>query len=142
MWLLCACPAERLGIELPPGGAEAISHEDLQRDVYLLTRGEPRVAFAKRMGQMRFSPDGECFVREGGGPPRVLVARSPDEAAALISLAKGWDLAGGVARTTRLCFETEEIPTGERVEIGALPHGDYVAMQQAVAALYRRVEAQ
>lgn len=142
MWLLCACPAEQLGIELPPGGAKAISHEDLQRDVYLLTRSEPRAAFAKRMGQMQFSPDGDCFVREGKGPARVLVAASEVEAAALISLAKGWDLAGEVPRTTFLCFGAEKIPEGERLEIGSLPAGDYVAMQKAVATLYRRIEGQ
>ena len=40
MWLLLACPAEQLGVTLPAGGVEAMSNEDLQRDVWALSRGE------------------------------------------------------------------------------------------------------
>ena len=40
-WLLLSllgCKAERLGVELPQGGRDHISQEDLQRDVWSLTR--------------------------------------------------------------------------------------------------------
>ncbi len=37
--LLTACPAEQFGVELPKGGVEAMSNEDLQRDVWGLSRG-------------------------------------------------------------------------------------------------------
>lgn len=37
--LLTACPAEQFGVELPKGGVEAMSNEDLQRDVWALSRG-------------------------------------------------------------------------------------------------------
>ena len=40
VWLLLACPAEQLGVTLPAGGVEAMSNEDLQRDVWSLSRGE------------------------------------------------------------------------------------------------------
>ena len=42
MWwfLLLACPAEQLGVTLPAGGVEAMSNEDLQRDVWSLSRAE------------------------------------------------------------------------------------------------------
>ena len=45
---LAACPAEQLGIELPPGGAESISQEDAQRDLRGLVR-EGGPFFARRM---------------------------------------------------------------------------------------------
>ncbi|MEC7240168.1 MAG: hypothetical protein VXW32_02925 [Myxococcota bacterium] len=38
-WLLLACPAEQLGVTLPAGGVDAMSNEDLQRDVWSLSRG-------------------------------------------------------------------------------------------------------
>ena len=40
LFLLLACPAEQLGVTLPAGGVEAMSNEDLQRDVWSLSRGE------------------------------------------------------------------------------------------------------
>ena len=39
-WVLLACPAEQLGVTLPAGGVEAMSNEDLQRDIWALSRGE------------------------------------------------------------------------------------------------------
>jgi hypothetical protein len=38
--LLTGCPAEQFGVELPKGGVEAMSNEDLQRDVWGLSRGQ------------------------------------------------------------------------------------------------------
>jgi hypothetical protein len=37
--LLTACPAEQLGVNLPAGGIESMSNEDLKRDVWGLSRG-------------------------------------------------------------------------------------------------------
>lgn len=37
--LLTACPAEQLGVNLPAGGVESMSNEDLKRDVWGLSRG-------------------------------------------------------------------------------------------------------
>lgn len=38
--LMMGCPAEQLGVDLPAGGVEAMSNEDLQRDVWGLSRGD------------------------------------------------------------------------------------------------------
>jgi hypothetical protein len=45
--LLVACKAESLGVDVPKGGVEALSQEDLQRDVFLLTQG----GLDRRVGQ-------------------------------------------------------------------------------------------
>jgi hypothetical protein len=44
---LLACKAESLGVDVPKGGVEALSQEDLQRDVFALTQG----ALDRRAGQ-------------------------------------------------------------------------------------------
>ena len=113
--ILIACPAERLGVELPRGGAEAISMEDLHRDVQLLARGDPAATLRERFGQMhadevRTGEGWVCARREGPGPGRLLRASWPTVAdvsaragaAALVSLAKGWDGAA-MKRDTWLC---------------------------------------
>lgn len=64
--LLIACPAEQLGIELPEGGAAAISQEDLQRDVFALSREPAAVVFERRMQQMDVDV---VEVGEGGCAP-------------------------------------------------------------------------
>lgn len=129
MLQLIACPVEQLGIELPEGGAEAISHEDLRRDVRLLLGADPGATFLERLAQMQMAPVAApaplasgaiCAARgEGGGPDgraRILVAPWPgnaDEAtaaAALISIAKAWDLEGGPMGRATLCLA----PQGER----------------------------
>jgi hypothetical protein len=100
------CKAETLGVEVPRGGPEAISVEDLQRDAFALrgpegTRavGSPghRAAtghFAQRLQQMRMIPgfgrewtaplEGGgllvCGQKDGRGPGAVVVlARDPGE---------------------------------------------------------------
>ncbi len=78
--LLLACKASSLGVDVPRGGPEAISQEDLQRDVFMLTeRGmEDRRAgtpggeeaarrVVDRMQQMHLLPAfGEAYARPGG----------------------------------------------------------------------------
>jgi hypothetical protein len=122
LFFLPGCPAESLGIELPPGGAEAISAEDLRRDVGIL-RADGARGFAARMAQMHAAIEGSCAVR-GEGTPTVLVA-APDDLlgqAALISLAKGLDTAES-ARAVRLCVGTEG--PAFRVEVGQVHGGDW-----------------
>jgi hypothetical protein len=127
--LLIACPAERLGIELPPGGAASISREDLERDVALLVDGG-RAAFGKRMEQMHFSASGECFERRGPDPLLVIVAPIPagvDLAAAgavAIAFAKGIDTMERVPRRVTICFADASLPAGERLELGAFAPGE------------------
>ena len=127
LWMVVGCPAERLGVELPKGGEGSISAEDLQRDVYALTRSEAGRgdAFARRMEQMHLAPehaDGRvCAMRGGAGAPRVLVAAWTDTvpdataAAVLISIAKGWDGTAPPTRTTWLCLARAgaTLPEGE-----------------------------
>lgn len=159
MWVfvLAACPAEQLGIELPPGGAEAISHEDLRRDTRTLVEGPAGTRFIERLGQMQMAPadapmgtpEGTtCAARGpatagrpaasapgatanpagdpggsadggGGAPTTLLVALFPSDAdsataaAALVSVAKAWDLAGGPARRMTLCVLPAGAALGE-----------------------------
>ncbi|MCK6502322.1 hypothetical protein L6R53_02805 [Myxococcota bacterium] len=124
--LLPACPAEQLGVELPRGGAQAISQEDLRRDTWLVQeRSEaPAGEVAARLSQMRLLPafgsewvrpgDGgpvACGRKDGAGEGIVLVIAVGDPAtpagavawAGLISLAKGWDLPGVPEGTRVLC---------------------------------------
>jgi hypothetical protein len=35
---LLGCPAEQLGVHIPEGGPDAMSHEDLTRDVHALVK--------------------------------------------------------------------------------------------------------
>lgn len=124
------CPAEQLGIELPPGGAASISPEDTQRDVRGLLR-EGRPFYEKRMTQMGFEVRaGEgwaCGVR-GEGRPFGLVGPLPDDAdaaasgAVLISLAKAWDTLDGPSRETWLCVG-DASPPGEVLPLGRLAPG-------------------
>lgn len=131
-----ACPAEQLGVELPRGGAQAISQEDLRRDAWLLQReAEPGAAAAvvgQRLGQMRLLPGfggdwvrredhglAACGRKDGAGQRVLLVIATGDPASAagaldwagLVSLAKGWDLPGVPPRSRLLCVTTEAAAT-------------------------------
>ena len=100
--LLLGCPAEMLGIPVPRGGVEAVSMEDLRRDVDALSsrKDEARRAFlAERWAQMGLAPDadGRCGRRSGSGSRAVAVVadegtdgapESWSEAAVAITLAK------------------------------------------------------
>lgn len=148
---LIACPVEQLGIELPEGGADAVSHEDLRRDTRLLLGPDPAATFAERLGQMQMIPVAVppglpnttlCAGRgDGGAPgdqPRLLVATWPataDEAtaaAALISIAKAWDLEGAPKGRATLCLLPQQpasaaVPlTAESLWIGSIASGELV----------------
>lgn len=120
------CPAEQLGMELPRGGPQAISQEDLRRDVWIVQQGAGSAAgeVAQRLSQMRLLPAfGSAWVREGEGgavacgrkdgqvEDVVLVVGEGDPAtpagavawAGLVSLAKGWDLPGVPEVSRILC---------------------------------------
>lgn len=124
--------------------------EDLRRDVSLLYQGG-EATFIKRMGQMNFAPvpmvkaapgDGSAAasatandasverscVARGEGNPLSFSAVWPatlDEAtagAALISLAKAWDLDGGPPRRMELCITKLAFESG----IGVISEGPLV----------------
>ena len=113
--LLIACPAERLGVELPERGGASISQDDLQRDAFALAREPAEVVFRRRMEQMHtdglaLTADALCARKDGKDPaPRVVRSDWPDApggrvgTAALVSLAKAWDGPEGPPRTTWLC---------------------------------------
>lgn len=122
-----------MGIDLPRGGADAISHDDLRHDVPLLVES-PEATFVYRMEQMQFFPiqSAETLVctGRGEGKPLTLVAiwpASADEAtaaAALISMGKAWDLGGGPKRRIELCIRRPGALG--RVDVGALAEGPLI----------------
>jgi hypothetical protein len=130
--VLAGCPVETLGIELPEGGAAAISMDDVQRDVLGLSRGDEgaRIAFfARRLGEMGLDaiPAGDftCGTR-GRGSARLLVAPWPADGpraaagALLISVLKGWDTGDGPPCEVVACLAP---PTGPEAggELSSLP---------------------
>ncbi len=163
--LLIACPAERLGVEVPSGGVDKISVEDMQRDAYALTRpdADPGAVFTHRLGQMRLPPtvtgEGRVCARHGGeGPARVVVAPWPAtgptfyedaaRAAVLISVAKGWDGQPPSRKTTWLCMakagaplpEGERVPFGVAIEADRLEAIDYRTLRDDTQAFFRVLE--
>lgn len=159
LWMVAGCPAERLGVELPKGGEGSISAEDLQRDVYALTRSEAGRgdAFARRMEQMHLAPDRAegrvCAMRGGADAPRVIVAAwtdtVPDAAAAaiLISVAKGWDGTAPPRRTTWLCLAKAgaSLPEGEvlaapTVTADKIEAIDYRSLRDRTQQYFRSLE--
>jgi hypothetical protein len=160
LWMLIACPAERLGVEVPKGGLDAISAEDLQRDVYALTRdgADPGQVFANRLTQMHLPPretgDGRvCARRDGAGAPRVVVAPWPTtvgeaaQVAVLVSVAKGWDGQPPPKRATWLCMAKPDavLPEGERVAGVAVTADrleaiDYRRLREDTRQLFQRLD--
>ena len=126
---LGGCPAEDLGIELPPGGAASISVDDLQRDIAgLLAKGEGW--YARRMSQMHFEVvrgEGWMCGQRGEGPGRTFVADLPTDvdhastAAVLIAMAKGWDTVGTLPGERRYCLGGGE--GAPRVRLGPFAPG-------------------
>jgi hypothetical protein len=123
--LLTGCPAERLGVPLPPRGIEAINQEDLQRDVFHLLEagGERRGPDAEawlveRFEQMNLEPvqlrirPSVCGLRRGREDAILTIAAShlgsgarkaalPD--AQLITLAKSIDGLGTPSHGILFC---------------------------------------
>lgn len=76
--LTFGCPAEQLGVHVPTGGVQALSQEDLQRDVWLLAQAPPRgpeltdlrglVVIEQRLGQMKTLPAFGDSMRALGPP--------------------------------------------------------------------------
>ncbi len=74
--LLAGCKAERLGVELPRGGRDNISQEDLQRDVWSLEKIGDRAVGAEDAAvhlQQRFQ---QMHTRPGFG--RSYMSKSPE----------------------------------------------------------------
>lgn len=140
--------------------------EDLQRDVQLLARGDVRETLRSRFEQMHVDAlqTGEgwvCVRREGPGPPRLLRSAWPTPedvsaragAAALISLAKGWD-GQLAARDTWLCAaQPGAALASEAVGVEALPVApvalgrsesavDWRVVRKDVQALFTRLEGE
>ena len=110
---LWGCPAEQLGVDVPRGGPDAISQEDLQRDVFLFEDpefkgqrgpGNQGAALAAlrlqdRLQQMHLLPafgDGYSLPVEGGGA--VVCGRKDgkgDQGVVLIALDLGSGARGG-----------------------------------------------
>jgi hypothetical protein len=137
---LAGCKAESLGVTVPRGGPDAISMEDLQRDTQLLG-GAPRdwAGLEQRLQQMRTLPGFGaayrlpgasaavvCGQKSGSGDEIVLVAAEDDGGtegavalAALISLAKAWDVQRPPPKTLLFCAWAGE--DGARAFAGAPP---------------------
>jgi hypothetical protein len=74
---LLGCPAEQLGVHVPEGGPDAVSHEDLTRDAHALVKlGDRRPGAAgaragveiiqRRLGEMKTLPAfGQSYVAQG-----------------------------------------------------------------------------
>lgn len=120
---LMACPAEQLGIELPKGGIDTVSEEDIRRDLHMLD-GQPddrRERIQHRLEQMHTLPGfGSAYTRDSvvcglidgaeAAPTVVLAldeghgaARSAAPVAAMISLAKSFDVPSKPDRSLLFC---------------------------------------
>lgn len=122
--------------------------EDLRRDTTGLAKPDRGAFLAHRLEQMHCvdvtQAEGRvCGRRAGPGPPRVIAAPWPADvpgaarAAALISIAKGWDGEEQAPRETWFCMG-EPLPLGERVEV---PEGLTTATDLA-AVDYRQLQGQ
>jgi len=146
--MLVGCPAEKLGVPLPPRGLEAIDQEDLQRDMFQLlgpggTERSPEAEawVAQRLDEMHLDPvpvdiDGAvCGLREGRDDGVLLLlapvtrtgasrAALPD--AALITLAKSTD---GLPRPRRgLLFCSAPLATGPEARRALPAHDELVTL--------------
>jgi hypothetical protein len=156
--LLAGCPADQLGIPVPAEGIDAISMEDVVRDVTKLSRAaEPdRLAFLEeRWRQMGLEPReaGRCGYRVGTGSEAIAVVASPggagprDQAptAVVISVAKALHGRPADARGAWFCVGP---PPAEVVWSTTVspPSGsgdlDYRQLVEQARALVPEVEAQ
>jgi hypothetical protein len=123
--LTFGCPAERLGVDVPRGGPASVSQEDIQRDAWALLRGGGSSHVEHRLQEMHTlpgfgdsyrSPAGAlCGRKDGRGAgadvllaPIGLGASAAAATAALVSLAKAWDVPEPPARTVVFCATTLE----------------------------------
>jgi len=149
--LLTGCPAERLGVPVPPRGVHAIQQEDLQRDVFrLLADGplHPRHPDAldwveQRLGQMKLEAvsvpvEGvACALRQGSAKEALLfvaphadagaeAAALPD--AALITLAKSTDGLGQPRHSLVFC----SVPQAALPDFWSSPPSSWPSLDGAV----------
>lgn len=129
--ILLACPVEQLGVELPKGGVQSISQEDLQRDCFGLRKEDPKVFWLHRMEQMHAGTpsEGEGWACVGEGPrwvaPWPVDTDTAAAAALLISVAKGWD---GTEAAFQLCIGTPPPVEGEQ-RLGPMAPGPLQGLQ-------------
>ena len=129
---LTGCKAELLGVELPRGGRDAISQEDLQRDTWSLSQIPDRPTnpdavaqtLSMRFQQMHTRPGYSrsyvdaagaariiCAEKDGRGEERVLLLATDDgtvsggavPSAALVSVLKGFDTPQAPPRSVVVC---------------------------------------
>lgn len=128
---LWGCPAEQLGVDVPKGGVEAISQEDLQRDVFLFedpqlaggrapgSAGAPVAAqrFMDRLQQMHLLPAfGEGYSLPVPGP-------EGQEGAALVCGRRDGAGSDGVVVLA--------LDTGQGARAGALPLAAAISLAKA-----------
>ena len=135
--VLAGCPAEQLGIELPPPGVESINPDDLLRDTRGVLALDGESFLERRFTRMNLDVSTGtgwvCGEREGkGGAARTLVAAWPKDVdhavsvAALISMAKAWDTLDGPSGPRRVCVAEldADVPIlGTRWTVGPLAPG-------------------
>jgi hypothetical protein len=148
--LLLGCPAEQLGVPVPPRGLEAIDQEDLQRDVFAMlgrTEGHPRhpeaaQRVARRLAQMDLDPlptvdGGACGVLPGRAEDALMFLSTPAARgaqaaalrdAALISLAKSTHRMGRPEHTLVFC----SIPHERAPDFIASPPLPWTEVEDAV----------
>lgn len=96
--LLFACPAEQLGVELPKGGAQSMSQEDLQRDLFMMVELPDRrpggagyaaglERIAQRLDQMKTLPAFGDGVRRPAGEGENLCTRHDGQSGRAIVIA-------------------------------------------------------
>lgn len=134
MWFLLwtGCPAEWLGIELPPPGAASISAEDLRRDVLGLSKPDWATFFDRRLEDMRLRPitsgSARCGTVGKGDPVAVIVGPEPTSVeaatalAVVISVAKAADSTDGLLGTRWYCAGKPEV-VGEYVYLDRIAPG-------------------
>ncbi len=144
--LAAGCKAETLGVDVPRGGPEAISQEDLQRDLWRLASARgPRAAQAhvgRRLQEMHLLPAfGEavhegaltCAQKDGRSGKGVVIAALSEgsgatgrdvPAAVLISLAKAWDVPRPPRDTLVFCLVPGEAALADYAARPALPLAD------------------
>jgi hypothetical protein len=123
---LLGCKAELLGVELPRGGRDAISPEDLQRDTWMIARIPDRARDAEavaqgvstRFQQMHTRPGyGRSYV-DAAGDSRIVCAEKDGQSehrVLIVAEDTGESTAGGAAPVAALVsilkgFDTPALP--------------------------------